>query len=124
MNFHEVQNDLSDSRHALYATTTAVNPDYYESLPEDIQDKVDETIEELAEECFKIQEKRNEEALESIYSDNEVEITELSDEERDAFQERSKQVFDTYKEEVGQDSAEILDELQKEIEQAENGMGN
>ncbi|WP_158734916.1 DctP family TRAP transporter solute-binding subunit [Alteribacillus sp. YIM 98480] len=124
MNFHEVQNYLIDSRHALYATTTAVNPDYYESLPEDIQDKVDDTIEELAEESFKIQEKRNEEALESIQSDNEVEITELSDEERNAFREKSQQVFDTYKEEVGQDGAEILDELQKEIEHAENVMEN
>jgi tripartite ATP-independent transporter DctP family solute receptor len=120
MNFFEVQDYLIDSRHAIYATTTAINPDFYDELPEDIQKAVEETVAQLSEESLNIQEERNETALESIKSQSHIAFTALDDEERAAFREASEPVFEIYKEEVGETGAEILEELQEEIADAEN----
>lgn len=117
MKFYEVQDFMIDSRHSLYTTTTAMNLELYESLPDEIRGFVDETMEEMKEKAFEIQQKRNEQALQTILDSSDIEHYELSDKQRQAFREASLPVREQYVDSVGGNAEEILTMLEKEIEQ-------
>ncbi len=119
MKFYEVQQYLTMSKHSLYTTTTAVNPDLYEGLPENVRKMIDETVAEMKEKAFAIQEETNKQALEQVEKNSDIEITELTDEQRQAFREASKPVRQQYIDQVGGDAEEIITKLEKEIEEAE-----
>ncbi|WLR57840.1 DctP family TRAP transporter solute-binding subunit [Guptibacillus hwajinpoensis] len=119
MNFYEVQKYLTLSKHGLYITTTAVNPDFYESLPNDIQHIVDETTAEMQVRSFAIQNEFNQSALDQINSDSDINVAELNEEERQKFEEQSQEVREYYKRLVGEEGAKILDKLEKDIQKAE-----
>ncbi|TSJ67282.1 DctP family TRAP transporter solute-binding subunit [Allobacillus sp. SKP2-8] len=120
MKFYEVQSNMTLSRHSLYVTTTAINPDYYEGLPEDVQQMIDETVEEMKDKSFEIQNEQNSEDLETIKQESNIEINELTGDQREAFREASKSVREEYVEMVGNERArEIIDTLEKEIQELE-----
>ncbi|WP_209125574.1 DctP family TRAP transporter solute-binding subunit [Alkalihalobacillus sp. BA299] len=120
--FHEVQSNMTISRHNIYVAMTTVNPDFYNGLPEDIRAMIDETVEEMRPVGFELQKKLNEELLDSIV-DNETyptEVIELSEAERDAFRELAIPVREYFVNEVvGEDGKMILEMLQVEIEEAQ-----
>lgn len=118
--FHEVQDYMTISNHNNYVAMTTVNTDWFDGLSEDLQKMVTETTEEMQEWVFEEQKKQNEEYLEVIKNDEEnpTEIVELSEEQRQAFREKAKPVRDFYRNEVSTVDGEILDKLQKEIEEA------
>nr|WP_281381454.1 DctP family TRAP transporter solute-binding subunit [Geomicrobium halophilum] len=118
MNFQEVQNYVIESEHAIYATATVANPEFYEGLSDEVRTVVDETIKELQGLSVEMQEERNEEALETIL-ESDIEFVELDDEEKAAFEQASEPVIEEYKEQVGSDGAEIIEQLQEEIAEAE-----
>jgi tripartite ATP-independent transporter DctP family solute receptor len=117
-NFNEVQDYMTISNHNMYVTMTTVNPDFYNGLDEDVQQIIDESVEEMRERGFEIQEEQNNEFLSQIEDDedNPTEITELSEEERDAFRELALPVRDYFRENGGDQAEEILDTLEQEIE--------
>ncbi|SDL79839.1 DctP family TRAP transporter solute-binding subunit [Sediminibacillus halophilus] len=119
MKFYEVQKYLTLSKHSLYTTTTAVNPDLYEKVPEEVRQMIDETINEMKEKAFAIQEETNQQALEQIKKNSNIEITELSDEQRQAFRDASEPVRQQYIDQVGGAAEEIVKKLEEEIEEAE-----
>ncbi|QTM99242.1 DctP family TRAP transporter solute-binding subunit [Sediminibacillus dalangtanensis] len=119
MKFYEVQKYLTLSKHSLYTTTTAVNPDLYEEVPEEVRQMIDETIKEMKEKAFAIQEDTNKQALEQIKENSNIEITELTDEQRQAFRDASKPVRQQYIDQVGGAADEIIKKLEEEIEEAE-----
>lgn len=120
MKFCEVQNYLTLGGSSLYVTTTAVNPDFFDSLPEDIQQMILETVEETRDYSFQVQEELNGGALDKIIeADTGVEIVTLTEEERELFKEASKPAYDKYKTMVGADGAAILDKLMEEIAEME-----
>ncbi|WP_096202562.1 TRAP transporter substrate-binding protein [Bacillus sp. FJAT-45350] len=121
-NFHEVQDHMTLSNHNIYVTMTTVNPDFFNGLPGDIQDMILETVEEMRDVAYEIQEEQNEALLASIENDtdNPTTIIELTEDERNAFRERAMPVRDFFVDEVGADGQMILEMLQAEIEEAQN----
>ncbi|WP_053219847.1 DctP family TRAP transporter solute-binding subunit [Virgibacillus senegalensis] len=119
MKFYEVQKYLTLSKHSLYTTTTAVNPDLYEGLPEDVRKMIDETIEEMKDKAFSIQEETNQKALDEVKENSNIEITELTDEQREAFRDASMPVREQYVDQVGGNAGEIINKLEEEIKEAE-----
>ena len=121
MKFCEVQDYLTLGGSSLYVTTTSVNPDFFNGLPEDIQQMILDTVEELRDFSFEAQAELNGGALEKIKEATpDVEIVELTEEERAAFKEASRPAYEKYVEMVGADGEEILNLLMKEVEEIEN----
>ena len=121
MKFCEVQDYLTLGGSSLYVTTTSVNPDFFNGLPEDIQQMILDTVEELRDFSFEAQAELNGGALEKIKEATpDVEIVELTEEERAAFKEASRPAYEKYVEMVGADGEEILNLLMKEVEEIES----
>ncbi|MFC7319450.1 DctP family TRAP transporter solute-binding subunit [Halobacillus campisalis] len=119
--FHEVQDYMTISNHNNYVAMTTVNTDWYNELPEDMQEMLDETTQEMQEWAFEEQDAQNKEWLETIENDDEnpTEIIELTEEQRDAFREKAEPVRDYYREEVSTVDGAILDKLEEEIAEME-----
>lgn len=120
-NFLEVQDYLMDSKHHIYTTVTAANQDFFEGLSEDQQNLIREVVDEVNEWSFEMQDEEQKKAMEKA-KEEDIEIVELTTEEREAFKELSLEARDLYKEES--DAAkEILETIEKEIEEAEKELG-
>lgn len=121
MKFYEVQKYMTLSRHALYTTTTSINPEFYESLSSSHQQLIDETIEEMKQEAFNIQKELNNSDLKKIKQNSSIEIQELTEQQRKSFEKASQPVHEEYVDMVGGKAKEILEQLKKDIQKAENG---
>ncbi|MEI3604268.1 TRAP transporter substrate-binding protein DctP [Pseudogracilibacillus sp. SE30717A] len=116
-NFLEVQDYLMDSKHHIYTTVTAANQDFFEGLSEEDQQIIRDVVDEVNEWSFDMQDEEAEKALEKA-KEEDIEIIELTSEQREAFKELSLPAREEYKKES--DAAkEILETLEKEIEEAE-----
>lgn len=115
MKFCEVQNYLTLGGSSLYVTTTAVNPQFFDSLPADIQQMILDTAEECRDFSFKAQADLNGDALDKIIETTDVEVVHLTEEERALFKEASKSAYEVYKKTVGEKGAAILDKLIEEV---------
>lgn len=122
MSFHEVQEYLTLSNHATYVAMTTVNTDWFNGLPQDVQDMVTETVEEMEDWSFEQQQQLNQAAQEEMQSveGTAIEIIELSEEQRQAFREQAMPLRDYYRENVSTVNGEILDKLESEIEEIAN----
>lgn len=124
MKFCEVQDYLTLGGSSLYVTCTAVNPDFFDGLPEDIQQMILETIEETREFSFQAQDDLNGGALDKIIEDNpDIEVVELTTEEREAFREASETAYQEYIKTVGADGEAILNALIEEVAAMEEELG-
>jgi TRAP-type C4-dicarboxylate transport system substrate-binding protein len=84
---------------------------------------IQEAIGEANGYIFDVQKQYNQERLDVIKEKKpEIQIIELTDEERQAFRERATPLRETYVEMVGPGGKEVLDSLLKELEQAEKEM--
>ena len=119
--FHEVQDYLIEANSNLFITATCVNPDFFNSLPEDIQQIILDTAEEMIPRSFEIQEEINGAALEKIQAESDIEVIQLTDEQRAAFEEKAIAGYEVYEQVVGPEGKEILDTLRAEIEAIEAG---
>lgn len=119
--FHEVQDYMTISNHNTYVAMTTVNPSFYNDLPDDIKGIIDETVEEMRDVSFELQNDLNNELLSEIENneENPTEVTELTEEQRDAFRELAIPQRDFYRENAGEQAGEILDRLESEIEELE-----
>jgi tripartite ATP-independent transporter DctP family solute receptor len=120
MKFCEVQKYLTLASSNLYVTTTAVNPDFFDSLPKDMQQLILDTVDDLRDDSFAIQAELNGAALDKIKAAVDIPIVELTTEERAAFREASKKAYDRYAEMVGADGKKILDQLIEEVKVIES----
>lgn len=118
--FNEVQDYMTLSNHNTYVAMTTVNPDFYNGLPENVQQLVDETIEELKPWIFDLQKQMNSEFLTKIKENSKypTEIFELTEEQRAAFKEKALPVRDYYINNVSTVDGKILNKLVEEIEAA------
>ena len=113
--FHEVQDYLVDAKSNLYITATCVNPDFFASLPEDIQQIVLDTVDEMADRSVEIVNEINGGALDKITAESDIEVTALTDEEREEFKAAATKAYDVYGDVVGADGKAILDKLLEEV---------
>lgn len=119
MAFYEVQNYLIQAKQDGFVASLVTNPDFYYDLDEDTRQMVDEIALELNEFIFEKQREINQERLEKIDKVSDIEIIELTDEEREIFREAAMPVREVFKNSVGQKGKEILriiDEDSRRIE--------
>src|SRR5690625_3889077 len=121
-NFLEVQDYLMDSKHHIYTTVTAANQDFFEGLSEEDQEIIRNVVEEVNEWSFDMQDEEAEKAMEAAKEEG-VEIIELTSEQREAFKELSLPVREDYAAE-SDTAKEILEIIEKEIEEAEAELGD
>ncbi|SER89258.1 tripartite ATP-independent transporter solute receptor, DctP family [Gracilibacillus ureilyticus] len=117
--FYEVQDTLTISNHNNYVAMTTANTDWYNGLPENEKQLIDETVAEMQDWIFEEQKAQNEAGLAAIKEDieNPTEIIELTEEQIAAFKEVAEPVHEQFRNgelTEGVDSA-IYDKLKEEI---------
>ena len=115
-NLDEVQDYLTRSKHAIYVAATAINPEFYDSLPSDVQKMIIETVDDIYDYSFEMQQDLNEKALEEMVKSSGIEIIELSSEAREEFKQISLPLRDEYVKQVNGRAKEIMNTLTQEID--------
>jgi tripartite ATP-independent transporter DctP family solute receptor len=100
--FYEVQDYLTMSGHVYAATILLMNNDFYNNLPEDLQEIITEASLEYRDEQRKIAQKQDKEFSDKL-KEGGMQVNELTDEQKDAFREASRSVYDKYIPEIGED---------------------
>ncbi|MBH9967964.1 DctP family TRAP transporter solute-binding subunit [[Bacillus] enclensis] len=100
--FYEVQDYLSMTGHVYAATALLMNNDFYNDLPEDLQNLITEASEEYREEQRELAQKQDVEFLNKL-KEKGMKVNELTDEQRDKFREAASSVYDKYVDRIGQD---------------------
>ena len=107
--FYTVQDYLTVSNHGYLIYPLVINRDFYESLPEDMQQVVTESADEASAYVGQIAEETNAEARTVIEESGETEFIELTEEERQVFEDSVvPSVWNEFSDEIGQD---VIDEL-------------
>lgn len=120
MSFHEVTDYLIFARQAQFVTSVVTNPEFFDGLPEHRQRMIREIVAELTPYIFDVQERYNLERLRKIKEEKpEIQIIQLTEEERDAFRRASLPVREKFVDMVGSDGASLLDLLTAEIRRVE-----
>jgi len=120
MRFYEVTDYLIFARHAQFVTTAITSARFFDGLPPERRRWVEETIGELEDYVFDVQNRLNDERLRSIRAKKpEIRTVELSEEERSRFREASLSVREEYVERVGESGKGLLDTLLREVRAAE-----
>ncbi|GGK34456.1 C4-dicarboxylate ABC transporter substrate-binding protein [Caldalkalibacillus thermarum] len=104
--FYEVQDYLTLSGHFYAATIMLMNEDYFNSLPEDIQQILQEEAETYRGEQRQLADQQDNEWLQTL-KDEGMKVNELTVEQKQAFIEATKSVYDAYADEIGADLIEM-----------------
>jgi C4-dicarboxylate-binding protein DctP len=106
---NQVQDFITESSHGINVSVAAINQDYFDSLPSDLQDAVIEAADEAASYGNEVALNENTDGKQQILQAGGTEIIELSPEERQAFRDVVvPQVWDQYADVIGQDVTEYL----------------
>jgi len=121
MKFYEVTDYMIWSGEQQFTTTVVTNSDWYQAdLSDEERQMLDETIAELGDFIFQVQDEYNAERLEKIRADKpDMTMVELTADERAVFAERAQQAREAFVEMTGEDGQAVLDKLVAEIEAAE-----
>lgn len=116
MNFYEVQDYLILARQDGFFASLATNPEFYQELDDETRNMLNEIVEELNDFIIHTQEKVNEERLEIIRNSNDIEIIELTDEEREIFREAAMPVRKIFLNSVSDKGRDILELIEQEAQ--------
>ncbi|MGM0897821.1 MAG: DctP family TRAP transporter solute-binding subunit [Bacillota bacterium] len=100
--FYEVQDYLTLTGHVYAATSLLMNDDFYNELPEDLQQLLTEASEEFREQQRELAQQQDSEFLEQLEAEG-MQINDLTDEQRDAFREAAAPVYEKYEGQIGED---------------------
>jgi tripartite ATP-independent transporter DctP family solute receptor len=120
MKFYEVQDYMMLSNQAIFVGTFVANDMFWDSLSDERRAQVEEAANETNDYILGAQQELNKERLESIKENSDMEIIELTKEQRAKFEEVSKPVRDFYVEQYGEDAGKILDQLLEDVEEIKN----
>ncbi|MFA5628125.1 MAG: TRAP transporter substrate-binding protein DctP [Thiohalomonadaceae bacterium] len=120
MGFYEVQENMIFAGQAQFVATLMANEDWYEGLSAKEKGMLKDTASELVQTGHDIQSKFNEERLEIIKSKSDINIIELSDEQREKFRKLAKPVRQTFVSEVGERGKQALDILLREYGESDS----
>lgn len=108
-NMHTVQSHIAVSDHGYVGYVLVINEEFMNSLPEDLQEVVNNAATEASTYNREIAEELNNESRQTIEEEGSTEIIELSEQERQAFKEAVvPSVWEEYSDVIG---AEIINEL-------------
>lgn len=99
--YYEVQNYLTVTNHLCTAGTVAVNNEWYEGLSDEFKAAFDKASKAAAEYSLQDLEQSEDKVLEELKT--KMTITELTDEEVAAFQEKAKSAWSSLEESIGKD---------------------
>jgi len=120
MKFYEVQDYLTYAYSNPFILIMIVNKEFFDSLPQDIQQLVKETTIELIPFGFKWQEEFNQKNLDAMLEKKPgLNIIKLTQDEVDAFAELAKPVREVYFEMAGEDGPRLIEALEKDIMEAQ-----
>lgn len=120
MKFYEVNDYMIWAGEYQFVTTVVTSADWFNGLPEEQQQLVEDVVAELTDYIYEVQEEFNQERLEIIKQERpDIEMIELTDEEREPFRERAQQARDRFIDLTGDSGRQILESLEAEIEAAE-----
>jgi len=108
--FQEVQDYITLSGHGYMGYVLAISDDFYQDLPDDLQTAINEVSEEVGKWQWEQAELDEVEYMKEL-NDSDIQITELTAEQKQAFSEAMTEVYDTFKEMDG--SAELLEAVDK-----------
>ncbi len=94
--YGEVQNNLTFTGHARSEYAVVTNKQWWDGLNQETQDLLTEAMAGATEEGRKQVEKLETESIEKIKSEGKMTITELTDEQKDAFRQATQPVFDKW----------------------------
>lgn len=94
--FHEVQDYLTLSGHGYMGYVLMISEDFYQSLPADLQQAVEEAANEVSKWQWE-QAEADEVEYMKVLEESGIEITELTEENRQAFIEKTESVYDEFK---------------------------
>lgn len=124
MHFYEVQNYFIEAKEMPFFATVVANKQFFESLSKEEQEVIEQTARDCIEYIWGVQAKLNEERLEKMLNERpQIQVIKLTEEERQAFKDLTKPVIDKYIEMSGDTGKQILDQLLKEIAEAEEMFG-
>lgn len=111
MNFFEVQDYMTLSSHTFAPIITVINKDYYDSMPEDLQEILTEGMDKFNDRQREITQEQDEEYI--VELKEKIEVNELTQEQRDVFKDKLEPIYDKYKDVVGEDLLEMAEEANK-----------
>ncbi|ANU10271.1 TRAP-T type transporter subunit DctP [Planococcus antarcticus DSM 14505] len=100
--FYEVQDYLTLTGHVYAATALLVNDDFYNSLPDDLQDIITEAAEDFRTEQRELAQQQDGEFLDQLESEG-MQVNDLTDEQRNEFREAAESVYTKYEDQIGRD---------------------
>ena len=115
LQFYTIQDYLTVTNHGYLIYPLVINKEFFESLPDDLQQVVTEAADEASVYVGEIAEEDNQEARRVIEESGEIEFIELSEAERQAFKDEVvPSVWNEFSEDIGQD---VIDQLLAQQEQ-------
>ncbi|SFD44034.1 tripartite ATP-independent transporter solute receptor, DctP family [Lentibacillus persicus] len=105
MKFYEVQEYLTISNHAYTATLFFINNDLFEGMSEENQTVIEEAAVEFRDSQRELAQENAQKGMEAVQG--EMEITELTEDQRQAFIDASQPVYDTFQDDIGQELMDL-----------------
>lgn len=105
MKFYEVQDYMTLTNHTFAPIITVMNTDYYDSIPEELQEVLQEGMDKFNDRQREITAEQDEEYLGEL--EDELEIHELTPEQREEFVKALAPIYDQYEDVVGADLIEM-----------------
>ncbi|MCG5529950.1 TRAP transporter substrate-binding protein DctP [Halorhodospira halochloris] len=119
MGFYEVQDYLISARQSQFVASFMASSIFYERLPRDKREMLQEIAADLVEWSHQMQQEVNAERLEQIKQNSNIELIELSDSEREQFKELARPLRARFYSEVGSRGERLLAKLLDEVQEAE-----
>jgi C4-dicarboxylate-binding protein DctP len=108
-NMHTVQKHITESNHGYIGYVLVVNQEFYDSLPDDLKEAVDTAAEQSSEFNREVAAEINQDAKKTIVDAGTTTITELTDEQRQAFKDAVvPEVWQKHADVIGQDLIDAL----------------
>ncbi len=124
MNFYEVQDYFTDIFAEPFTGIPTVNMEYFDSLPEEIQQEMRDFWTEAILPSAEWINERHETDLQAMLDERpEIEYHEITGEELEEFKEMSQPVYDRFLEIGGPQAEEVLETLLNDIENAKAALG-
>ncbi len=109
--FYEVQKYLSKTGHVYNASPFLISKDFWNTLSDEEKEAVQEAADEARDYQRELNQKEDEDGYKFL-TENGMTVTDISDEEKEAFLEKVKPVYEKYSASIGE---EFVDELLAEI---------
>lgn len=111
--FFEVQNHLTLSNHGYLGYAVITNSEFWEGLPDDVRTQLEKALEETTTWVRETSQQMNQDQLDKIKAESDIEIHELTPEQKQAWIDAMEVVYEKMTDEVGADLIEAVKALRK-----------